>query len=345
MMSLRFCALSIVVSVLACSKPEITLEQADALPETAAKLVTYLTGDATDVTTTTQPGFCLMGGGADVDEAFEWMISRSGGGDFVVIRATGADGYNNYIYYDLGGVNSVETIIIDTKSKAKRQDVYNKIVAAEALFIAGGDQWDYVNKWRNTLTEDAINYLINVKKVPVGGTSAGCAILGEVYFTAKYGTVTSQQAMNNPYRTEVTLGKSDFISIPFLAQTITDTHYDNPDRRGRHVTFMARMVEDWNMNARGIGCEEHTAVCIDENGIAKVYGSGTAHFLKKTNLGPETCDPNVKLTWNRNQQAVTAYLITGTPSGNGSFNLTNWTNYSGGTSYYYYVNNGTFGVN
>lgn len=338
-------ALLLIPGILACSKHELDAVYADQEPEVAAKLVTYLTGDATDVAPAAQPGFCLMGGGPDVDEALEWMIARSGGGDFVVIRATGSDGYNDYIYYDLGGVNSVETIIIDTKSKAKKQEVYDKIVAAEALFIAGGDQWNYVNKWRNTLVEDAINYLINVKKVPVGGTSAGCAILGEVYFTAKNGTVTSQQAMNNPYRTEVTLGKSDFISIPFLTQTITDTHYDNPDRRGRHVTFMARMVEDWNMNARGIGCEEHTAVCIDGLGIAKVYGSGQAHFLQKTNLGPEVCDPDVKLTWNRSQQAVKAYLITGSASGNGSFDLTNWTTYSGGTASYYYVNNGTFGVN
>jgi cyanophycinase len=42
-----------------------------------------------------------MGGGTDVDEAFRWMSSRAVGGDFVVIRATGADEYNQYVY-DLG---------------------------------------------------------------------------------------------------------------------------------------------------------------------------------------------------------------------------------------------------
>src|SRR6476620_5338270 len=50
------------------------------------------------------PSFVLMGGGPDVDEAFRWMISRAGitpktGGRFVVIRATGTEAYNPYIYY------------------------------------------------------------------------------------------------------------------------------------------------------------------------------------------------------------------------------------------------------
>ena len=35
---------------------------------------------------TMSPGLVLMGGGTDVDAAFQWMCQRAGGGDFVVIR-------------------------------------------------------------------------------------------------------------------------------------------------------------------------------------------------------------------------------------------------------------------
>ena len=69
------------------------------------------------------------------------------GGDIVVIRATGADGYNAYMY-GLANVNSVETIIIDSRTKADLTLVTDKIRNAEALFIAGGDQSDYVNYWK-----------------------------------------------------------------------------------------------------------------------------------------------------------------------------------------------------
>jgi hypothetical protein len=41
------------------------------------------------------------------------MIDKAGGGDFVVVRATGSDGYNQYIY-DMGGVDSVESLVIPT---------------------------------------------------------------------------------------------------------------------------------------------------------------------------------------------------------------------------------------
>lgn len=58
----------------------------------------YVVGNAGDVTTATTAGLLLMGGGPDVDEAFEWMSKKSGGGDFVVIRASGTDAYNPYIY-------------------------------------------------------------------------------------------------------------------------------------------------------------------------------------------------------------------------------------------------------
>ena len=305
-----------------------------------------ITGDAANVETTTQSGFVLMGGSTDVDEAIAWMIERSGGGDFVVIRATGTDAYNNYIY-GLGTVNSVETIIINSVSKANKTNIENKIKNAEALFIAGGDQYDYVKYWKNTKVENAINYLINTKKVPVGGTSAGCAILGDVYFSAQFGTVTSSQALSNPYSQKVALGKNDFVNIPILAQTITDTHFDNPDRRGRATTFLARMVQDWNYNAKGIAVEEKTAVCIDENNIATVYGynNGTAFFMQSNGQGPEVCTPNTKLTWNRNNQAVKVYKIENEVNGNGSFDLNDWSGASGGTWKYFWVDNGVFHEN
>ena len=49
--------------------------------------------------------------------------------------------------------------------------------------------------------------------------------------------------MNNPYDDRITIRK-DLIHHNLLKNTITDTHYNDPDRRGRHVTFMARILEN-----------------------------------------------------------------------------------------------------
>lgn len=330
----------------ACSKIAIFLpkDQSFSLMSNAATKVvtppvTYLTGSAADVTTTPKAGLLLMGGSTDVDAAIQWFLQRANGGDVVVIRATGADGYNTYMY-NMVPVNSVRTIIIDSREKAALPDVAQKIRNAEALFIAGGDQWDYVNYWKNTPTEDAINYLINTKKVTVGGTSAGLAVLGNTYFSAQYGTVTSAQALSNPYNRYMALGSNDFISSPWMQNTITDSHYTQRDRQGRHITLMARLMKDYAFTTiKGIGVDEQTAVCIDETGIGKVFGINQAYFLQNANLGAENCVSAVPLTWNRSQLAVTAYKITGTSTGNGSFNANTWA-LSGGTAFNYYVNNG-----
>ena len=330
----------------ACSKTSIPLvtEQSYSLKNNAAAkvvapAVTYLTGSGADVTTAAKPGLLLMGGSTDVDAAIQWFLQRASGGDVVVIRATGADGYNQYMY-NMVGVNSVETIIIDSRAKAAQADVIQKIRNAEALFIAGGDQWDYVNYWKNTPTEDAINYLINTKKVTVGGTSAGLAVLGSTYFSAQNGTVTSAQALSNPYNKYMTFGSNDFIASPLMQNTITDSHYSQRDRQGRHITLMARMMKDFGYTAiKGIGVDEQTAVCIDETGIGKVFGINQAYFLQNANLGAETCASALPLTWNRSQLAVKAYKITGTSTGNGSFNANTWA-LSGGTAFNYYANNG-----
>lgn len=303
-----------------------------------------LIGDPADVSKFTTGGTCLMGGSTDVDAAFKWMIGKSGGGDFVVIRVDNSTGYNSYIY-NMGGVNSVETVIIAKATDAKSTVIANKIRNAEALFIAGGDQANYVRLWKDTPVEDAINYLINTKHVPVGGTSAGCAILGASYFAALNGSVTSAEALSNPYNSLVSLGHDDFLDIPYLQNTITDQHFSQRGREGRLVTFMARMNKDFGKNARGIASDEQTAACVDENGIAKVFGINNAFFLQMASSGPETCVSDTPLTWNRGMQAIKVYRIAGSTSGNGSFDLKNYSTGSGGNWFYYYVNSGSFFTN
>lgn len=342
--------------LLYCScKPEMAFNEKNQLSSTNTKpvaaaakpvptVVSYLTGDAADVTTTALGGLVLMGGSTDVDSAIAWMLNRSGGGDIVVIRSSGSDGYNSYMY-NMVNVNSVESIIIDSREKANLSTVAQKIRNAEALFIAGGDQWNYVNFWKNSPVEDAINYLINTKRVTVGGTSAGLAILGAAYYSAQLGSITTPQALGNPYYKTMTLGANDFVSTPYLQNVITDSHYTQRDRQGRHITMMARLQKDYGYTTvKGIGVDEETAVCIDQTGNGTVFGKNSAYFLQNNSGPAETCLAKMPLTWNLNSQAIRAYRILGSSTGNGSFNASNWT-FSGGITSFYYVNNGVLLTN
>ena len=143
----------------------------------------------------------------------------------------------------------------------------------------------------------------------------------------------------------MTVGQNDFILAPNMQNTITDSHYTQRDRQGRHITFLAKMMKDFgSKKVKGIGVDEKTAVCIDEKGMGKVYGVNSAYFLQNTKKGAEICQADTPLTWNRKNQAVKAYKITGSSTGNGSFNANTWA-LSGGISYFYYVNNGVLSQN
>ena len=54
-----------------------------------------------------------MGGASENDEAMKWLLQKANGGDVVVLRSSGGNGYNNYLYSELGiSDNSVETLVI-----------------------------------------------------------------------------------------------------------------------------------------------------------------------------------------------------------------------------------------
>lgn len=279
-------------------------------------------GDSLSSRPPTQPAVVLMGGGSDVDEAFRWMIAKSGGGDFVVLRASGEDGYNAYLF-GMGGMDSVETLVVRTRNAAADPFVLDRVAKAEALFIAGGDQADYIRLWKDTPLQAAIQALV-ARKVPVGGTSAGLAVLGEIDFAALNGTVESGEALSDPYRRQVTLDRG-FLVAPGLAGTVTDSHFRSRDRMGRLLSFVARSVQDeWVgvTDARGIGVDEQTALVVD-GGIGTRLGIGAVYFLRPT-VAPAVCRKRKALTF-RNVQVDRL-------DGAGNFDLGLWSG-SGTTRY------------
>lgn len=306
-------------------------------------------GDTANTVKSTTGGLVLMGGSTDVASAFRWMIAKSGGGDVVVIRASGTDAYNSYIN-GLGSVNSVETLLINSRELANNDTVAYIIKNAEMVFIAGGDQSDYMRYWKGTKVAQALNYLLKEKKAPIGGTSAGCAILGGFYYSGETGGLTSAEALENPYNTNVTLYKRDFLEAPFLENVITDQHYLARNREGRSMIFLGRILKDWNIEAKAIAVDERVAVCIDQNGLAKVHADYSAtraysyaYFIAADkNKQPETFMANAKVTWNDQEKALDVYEIMGKEDGNGEFNVAtfNISSAKDGSRFWWSINNG-----
>ena len=87
----------------------------------------YFTGNETDVVTSPMGGICLMGGSTENDEAMKWFLNRADGGDVLVIRASGSDGYNDYLFSELGvTVNSVETIVFLGAPASNEEEIHER---------------------------------------------------------------------------------------------------------------------------------------------------------------------------------------------------------------------------
>ncbi len=291
-------------------------------------------GDKADSTATPVAGTAMMGGGKDLDLAFRWLCKKANGGDFLVLRARGDDDYNSYVN-GMCKLNSVATLIIPESAAAQDPAVAEIIRHAEAVFIAGGNQARYVEFWKGTPVEDAINANIASGK-PIGGTSAGLAVLGEFAYGCLKdkdddNDLASIDVLPNPYHERVTLVR-DFLKVPNLENTLTDSHFAKRDRMGRTLGFLARLVQDgWSKAPREIAIDEKSAVLVEPDSRGTVVGSGRGAYFLQVRSAPEVCRPNTPLTI-RNISVYRA--VTGA-----HFDLKSWTG-DGGEAYTISVEDG-----
>jgi cyanophycinase len=244
-------------------------------------------------------GFALLGGGQDLDSAFQWMCARSRHGDFLVLRASGTAAYNPYIAKLCPAENSVATLLIPSRAAARAPFVARAIGEAAAVFLSGGDQSQYINFWRDTPVQRALNAAIR-RGVPIGGTSAGLAVLGEYAYSAQHDlpngpNLNAATALANPFQRQVVIVRG-FLDIPQLRGLITDTHFHARQRLGRLLVFMARILHDDAVrHIHGLGIDQHTAVLVDGAGRGTVAGTGSAYFFT-AHGPPQTCVAGRPLT-------------------------------------------------
>jgi cyanophycinase len=280
-------------------------------------------GNPNDVTTTTRGGILFEGGSTDVDAAYRWMCAKANGGDFLVIRASGTAAYNRYIRGLCPALNSVATLIVHSRAGAGQPFVKDTILKAEALFIAGGDQSNYVKYYAGTPVAAGIDTLA-ARGVPVGGTSAGNAVLAQFGYSALTGSVTSKQALADPYTPLITI-ENGFLNVsPLLRDTFTDDHFAARDRMGRLIAFLARVIQDGDASkVSAIATDERTAFLMEPDGSGVAAGTGAVYFLR-TAGPPEVCKPETPLTF-RN---VSVYRV----RAGDAFNIAAWAG-TGGTGY------------
>jgi cyanophycinase len=270
------------------------------------------------------PGLVLMGGGTDVDAAFVWMHDTvagsptAHGGNLVVLRADSNtdNAYTPYIYA-LAPFQSVMTLFLGGSSingtPATQADLAiaaHYVSQADAVFFAGGDQADYVS-WKGSVLMQAVA-AVYARGGVVGGTSAGCAILGPFVFDsvaadqAGGSNVATADAVNDPFESTISFTRG-MLTFPTVPRVITDMHFVTRDRLGRLAAFVARQYADGaaTSDVLGVGVDESNALLVDGTGKAKLVqqsggseaSTGTGAYVLQPAAAADTCSSGQPLLY------------------------------------------------
>ena len=235
----------------------------------------YAAGDLSAARTGPTSGALLLLGGGDWPvPAFRWFVERMGHGHLVILRASGADDLQKDFLNEIGGAASVETIVFHSRTAASDPKILDILRKADGIFIGGGDQSNYVRYFKGTPINEILDEHVRSGK-PIGGTSAGLAILGAAgYGAMDGGSIVSEDALKNPLGSGVTL-VGDFLHMPYLSHVITDTHFAIRERFGRLLVWVGRLAAERNDSSfTGIGIDEKAALCVEANGAGRVYSIG-----------------------------------------------------------------------
>ena len=233
----------------------------------------YLLGDTAAKTPgKTSPGLLLMGGGDRNFDALRWFMKKAGNGHIVVLRASQAGEIGEEFFNEVGGIQSVETFVFSEREQSNDPKILAALKRADGIFLAGGDQSRYVRYWRGTPVGAALDAHVRAGK-PLGGTSAGLAMLGEyLYGAMDGGSQISPRALADPLGAENTI-ETDFLHIAALKGIVTDTHFSERNRLGRLIAFVAKGESMAGRSLIGLGVDEDAAVAVEGDGTAHVYAT------------------------------------------------------------------------
>ncbi|MGW6719670.1 hypothetical protein [Streptomyces sp. NPDC054995] len=249
------------------------------------------------------PAYTMNGSGAVVPATMTRAIDAIRGGtgtlDVVVIAASAPGSGSTTPECDtvmgLAGVNSCTTWTLTTRNDGNNSAANSDIRNAEFVYFAGGDQCDYAD-WKGTALQNSVKSVV-AKGGGSGGGSAGHHINSAVVYDACGGSVTTDEALYDPYDPAITFTTGMF-SWPNYAGTINDSHFVTRDRMGRTMAFVARAIEDGLTTggaAWGVGVDDGGSLFIDKNGLATAAGADT--FVVLGDHRPEQADPDRYLTY------------------------------------------------
>lgn len=165
------------------------------------------------------------------------------------------------------GAGQARALEFRRREDANHPDWLAYLREASGVFLTGGNQLRISTILGGTDVARAIR-TANARGVPVGGTSAGAAILSEHMIAFGKSGSTPRAGM-------VSLAPG----FGLTNRVVIDQHFRQRDRIGRLLAALA-----YNPFAIGIGLDEDTAAFIDGDDMLEVMGSGAITIVDASKL-------------------------------------------------------------
>ena len=232
---------------------------------------------------------CAVGGGSEnynswSDAPYSWIVQKADSGKIIILGTSSATTWLPNYFMSLGA-DTAYNKTINSLSIADLQETYDELITAKAIFIRGGDQWNYIRYWKGTKTDSALNYIFQNGGV-ISGTSAGLAVLGDVDFSARFGSVYPDEALLNPFNNYMQF-EDKFLNL--VPDVLFDSHFIERARHGRLIAMLYNRYFATGRSLIGIGVDDRTAFCVSPDGIGEVMGSGAVSVFTiddETDLQP-----------------------------------------------------------
>ncbi len=232
---------------------------------------------------------CAVGGGSEnynswSDAPYSWIVQKADSGKIIILGTSSATSWLPNYFISLGA-DTAYNMTISSIAAADLQSTYDELITAKGIFIRGGDQWNYIRLWKGTKTDSALNYIFQNGGV-IAGTSAGLAVLGDVDFSSRFGTVYPDESLINPFNNYMQF-EDNFLNL--VPDVLFDSHFIERARHGRLVAMLFNRYFLTGRSLIGIGVDDRTAFCVSPDGIGEVMGSGAVSIFTiddETSLQP-----------------------------------------------------------
>jgi len=220
----------------------------------------------------TPPGhLVIIGGGEDRTQDMRVLrrfvaLARAARPRVVVLTAASAeqDAVAEVYRHAFGVLGALPTVFaMHDRRDAADPQVIEHILAADAVFMSGGDQRKLLHIIGGTRTAAAMHRIYRERGACIAGTSAGASAMSE-HMLAE-GSVSP-----HPAKGAVDLAAG----LGFLPRAIVDQHFSERQRLGRLLTVVAQ-----NPYLLGVGIDEDTALVVEHGRGLEVVGDGAVTLV------------------------------------------------------------------